>query len=166
MQVINSQSGLFPKYISRVIYMNQQPAIYLSHEGVEEIAVYTLSEFDPGLPPWIEKYMKVSYDLDMKLLECSRPTLYCKVMCDRFKDENIGRGDILVIDKQMKPQHGDLIACLCDGELMVKKLCLQPDLVLLIPSNPEHSLIRVTKKNNFVILGVITYTITKQRRTS
>ncbi|MCC8185972.1 MAG: peptidase S24 [Bacteroides sp.] len=146
--------------------MNQQPSIYLSHERIEEIAVYTLSDFDSGLPPWVDNYMNVSNDLDIKLLENSRSTLYCKVTCDLFKDENIGRGDILVIDTRIMPQHGDLIACLCDGEFMVKKLCLQADLLLLIPSNPEHSLIRVSKKSKFMILGVITYTIIKQRRTS
>jgi len=144
--------------------MKQRSDTYLSQEEMEDALIYTLSDFHPGLPPWIDKYMKAADRLDMDWLEQSRQTIYCQVVCDQLRDENISKGDILVIDRKTRPRHGDLIACMCDGEFMVKKLCIQQELVLLIPSHPEHTLIRVTEKSNLVVVGVITYTIIKQRR--
>ena len=41
---------------------------------------------------------------------------------------------------------------------------IEPNAVWLIPANPKYSLIKVTKENEFIVWGIVTYTIKKNRR--
>ena len=78
--------------------------------------------------------------------------------------EGIEEGDILVIDKSLELIDNDLAVCFIDGEFTVKRVRLETDAVWLVPSNPEYSLIKVTKDNDFIVWGIVTYTIKKNRR--
>ena len=79
-------------------------------------------------------------------------------------DEGIEEGDILVIDKSLELQDDDLAVCFIDGDFTVKRVRIEPNAVWLIPANPKYSLIKVTKENEFIVWGIVTYTIKKNRR--
>lgn len=81
-----------------------------------------------------------------------------------MRDEGIEEGDILVIDKSLELQDNDLAVCFIDGEFTVKRVRLEQNAAWLIPSNSEYPLIKVTADNNFIVWGVVTYTIKKNRR--
>ena len=72
--------------------------------------------------------------------------------------------DILVIDKSLEPTNGDLAVCQVDGEFTLKRLNIQKDRVLLMPSSPNYQPIVVTEENQFMIWGIVTYTIKRNRR--
>ena len=79
-------------------------------------------------------------------------------------DEGIEEGDILVIDKSLELQDDDLAVCFIDGDFTVKRVRIEPNAVWLIPANPKYSLIKVTKENEFIVWGIVTYTNKKNRR--
>ena len=88
-----------------------------------------------------------------------------KTVCGGLKaDEGIEEGDILVIDKSLELQDDDLAVCFIDGDFTVKRVRIEPNAVWLIPANPKYSLIKVTKENEFIVWGIVTYTIKKNRR--
>ena len=58
----------------------------------------------------------------------------------------------------------DLAVCFIDGEFTVKRVRLEPDAAWLIPSNSNYPPIKVTKDNEFMVWGIVTYTIKKNRR--
>ncbi|MBR5744426.1 MAG: peptidase S24, partial [Muribaculaceae bacterium] len=78
--------------------------------------------------------------------------------------EGIEEGDILVIDKSLEPTNGDLAVCQVDGEFTLKRLNIQKDRILLMPSSPNYQPIVVTEENQFMIWGIVTYTIKRNRR--
>lgn len=81
-----------------------------------------------------------------------------------MRDEGIEEGDILVIDKSLELMDDDLAVCFIDGEFTVKRVRLEPEAIWLVPSNPDYPLIKVTKENDFMIWGIVTFTIKKNRR--
>lgn len=81
-----------------------------------------------------------------------------------MRDEGIEEGDILVIDKSLELMDDDLAVCFIDGEFTIKRVRLEPEAIWLVPSNPDYPLIKVTKENDFMIWGIVTFTIKKNRR--
>ena len=81
-----------------------------------------------------------------------------------MKEEGIEEGDILIVDKSLELMNDDLAICFIDGEFTLKRVKLEPDMIWLVPSNPNYPRIKVTKENDFMIWGIVTYTIKKSRR--
>lgn len=117
-----------------------------------------------GFPSPAQDYMQQAIDLNKELINHPSSTFYGRVVGDSMKDEGIEEGDILVIDKSLEIMDNDLAVCFIDGEFTVKRVKIEPDTAWLIPSNPDYPLIKVTKDNDFMIWGIVTYTIKKNRR--
>ena len=108
--------------------------------------------------------MEQAIDLNKELIKHPASTFYGRVVGDSMRDEGIEEGDILVIDKSLELLDNDLAVCFIDGEFTVKRVRLEQNAAWLIPSNSEYPLIKVTADNNFIVWGVVTYTIKKNRR--
>jgi DNA polymerase V len=114
-----------------------------------------------GFPSPAQDYMEQAIDLNKELI---RHPFYGRVTGDSMRDEGIEEGDILVIDKSLELMDDDLAVCFIDGEFTVKRVRLEPEAIWLVPSNPDYPLIKVTKENDFMIWGIVTFTIKKNRR--
>lgn len=117
-----------------------------------------------GFPSPAQDYLEQAIDLNKELIRHPASTFYGRVAGDSMRDEGIEEGDILVIDKSLELMDDDLAVCFIDGEFTVKRVRLEPDSAWLIPSNPNYPLIRVTPENDFIVWGIVTYTIKKNRR--
>ena len=76
-------------------------------------------------------------------------------------DTDLSEGDLLVVDRSLDPQDGKIAVCFVDGEFTVKKIRIEKDRCLLVPSNPDYPVIEVNKDNDFTIWGIVTYVIKK-----
>ncbi|UYU61055.1 translesion error-prone DNA polymerase V autoproteolytic subunit [Bacteroides thetaiotaomicron] len=117
-----------------------------------------------GFPSPAQDYMEQAIDLNKELIRHPVSTFYGRVTGDSMRDEGIEEGDILVIDKSLELMDDDLAVCFIDGEFTVKRVRLEPEAIWLVPSNPDYPLIKVTKENDFMIWGIVTFTIKKNRR--
>lgn len=117
-----------------------------------------------GFPSPAQDYMEQAIDLNKEIVRHPASTFYGRVVGDSMRSEGIEEGDILVIDKSLELMDDDLAVCFLDGEFTVKRVRLEPDAAWLVPSNPDYPLIRVTKENDFIVWGIVTYTIKKNRR--
>ena len=81
-----------------------------------------------------------------------------------MSDEGIEEGDLIIIDKSLRAEDGDLAVCCLDGEFTLKRIRLQGRRVWLEPSNREYSPIEITEGMNFRVWGVVTHTIKANRR--
>ena len=70
----------------------------------------------------------------------------------------IGNGDLLVVDRSRKPVHGDIVIAAIDGEFTVKRLQLNP-VVMLIPENSAYAPIRINSEDTLDIFGVVTFIV-------
>lgn len=117
-----------------------------------------------GFPSPAQDYLEQAIDLNKELIKHPASTFYGRVVGDSMRDEGIEEGDILVIDKSLELLDDDLAVCFIDGEFTVKRVRLEPDAAWLVPSNTNYPPIKVTKDNEFMVWGIVTYTIKKNRR--
>ena len=84
---------------------------------------------------------------------------------DSMCEEGITEGDILIVDRSIEAEHGDLAVCCINGEFTLKRLCLnRGDKIYLMPSNRKFRPIEVTRDDDFMVWGVVMYTIKANRR--
>lgn len=119
-----------------------------------------------GFPSPAQDYMTDSIDLNRELIRHPATTFYARASGDSMKDCGIDDGDLLVIDKSLEPQDGDIVVAFIDGEFTLKTVRFdeKDNYIWLIPANKEYSPIKITEENNFLIWGVLTYNIKRQLR--
>lgn len=119
-----------------------------------------------GFPSPAQDYMSDSIDLNRELIRHPATTFYARAAGDSMRDCGIDDGDLLVIDKSLEPQDGDIVVAFIDGEFTLKTVRFdeKDNCIWLVPANEEYSAIKITEENNFLIWGVLTYSIKKQLR--
>ena len=119
-----------------------------------------------GFPSPAQDYITESIDLNKVLVRHSETTFYAKVSGDSMRDMGISDGDLLVIDRAIEAQSGDLVAAFLDKEFTLKqfKLDRTNHCAWLIPANPKYEPIKVTEENEFLIWGVVTSCIKQFRK--
>ena len=118
-----------------------------------------------GFPSPAQDYISASIDLNKELIRHPASTFYARVVGDSMAEEGITEGDILIVDKSIEPQHGDLAVCCIDGEFTLKRLrFVGVNRIFLMPSNRRYHPIEVTPENDFMVWGVVVYTIKSNRR--
>ena len=83
-----------------------------------------------------------------------------------MKDAGMGDGDIIVVDKVLEARDGDFVVAFLDGDYTIKEFRKDKsgDFGWLVPHNRDYSPIKVTAEDNFIIWGVVTFTIKKMYR--
>lgn len=115
-----------------------------------------------GFPSPAGDYIEESIDLNKFVIKNKSATFYARV--DGSSMEPILRdGDLIVIDRSLAPSSNDIVLCYIDGDFTVKTVQKTPNAIYLIPANPAYDPIEVTPDNNFIVWGVITFSIRKHR---
>lgn len=117
-----------------------------------------------GFPSPAQDYLELALDLNKELIQHPASTFYGRVVGDSMKEEGIEEGDVLVIDKSLDLQEDDLAVCFIDGDFTLKRVRFEGRHALLVPSNSAYPTIKVTSDNDFIVWGIVTYTIKKNRR--
>ena len=130
------------------------------------------SEIHAGFPSPATDYMTQAIDLNKELVRHPAATFYGRVVGDSMIDAGVEEGDILVIDKSLDAQDGDMAVCFIDGEFTLKHLRFSEDTALdgsklrrlsLVPANDRYPVIEVGEGSDFIMWGVVTYVIKKVR---
>ncbi len=118
-----------------------------------------------GFPSPAQDYVDEWIDLNSYLVPHPSSTFYARVAGDSMCEEGIDDGDLLIIDKSLQPEDGDLAVCCIDGEFTLKRLKLtRGNCLYLMPSNRKYKPIEVTEENEFMVWGIVTTTIKQNRR--
>ena len=97
-----------------------------------------------------------SNTLDLGELLITRPaaTYFVRVSGDSMEEAGILDNDILIVDRSIKPCHGDTVIASLDGAFTVKVLALKPCLKL-IPRNPKYESIVIKEGMDCAFFGVV-----------
>ena len=119
-----------------------------------------------GFPSPAQNYMTESIDLNKELIRHKETTFLARVSGTSLMDAGICDGDIIVIDKSLEAKNGDFVVAFIDGEFTLKEFRFDEanHCAWLIPHNKDFSPIKVTEDNDFMIWGVLTYTIKQLRK--
>ena len=116
-----------------------------------------------GFPSPATDYMTQAIDLNKELVKHPAATFYGRVVGDSMIDAGVEEGDILVIDKSLEAQDGDMAVCFVDGEFTLKHLRFHENGLTLVPANAKYPSIEVGEGSDFIMWGVVTYVIKRVR---
>lgn len=115
-----------------------------------------------GFPSPAQDYLELSIDLNTELIRHPAATFFGRVVGNSLEEAGVTEGDILIIDKSLKPQDGNMCVCFLDGDFTLKFIRHTENEIWLIPANKAYTPIKVTEDNDFMIWGVVTYTIKRR----
>ncbi len=145
---------------------NNEVEIYKADTHSELELEYADAGIHAGFPSPAQDYAGETIDLNKDLIQHPASTFYGRVVGDSMQDEGITEGDILVIDKSIEPEDGDMAVCCLNGEFTLKRIKIDhiSQKLYLMPSNRKYSPIEVMPENEFMVWGVVLYTIKPNRR--
>ena len=125
-----------------------------------------LPEIKAGFPSPAQDYVENGIDLNRELVKNPSSTFFGRARGNSMEGAGIFDGDLLIIDKSMEPREGAIAVCFIDGEFTLKRIHFekhngQVTAIWLQPENEQFTPIKVTQDNQFIIWGVVTYTIKK-----
>lgn len=106
-----------------------------------------------------DDYMERGIDLNEQLIRNKPATYFMRVSGNSMTNACIHDGDIVIVDRSIKPVSGKIIIAIIDGEMLIRRLEKTMNRVRLIPETPRLSPIEVSEFSDLVIWGVVTYVI-------
>ena len=122
-----------------------------------------LGEVKAGFPSPAED-VREKLDLVKLLVRHKASTFFFRVSGVSMVDADMDEGDIIIVDRALQPYNNCKAVCFIDGEYTVKRVEISTGSVRLMPANENSTAykpIEITPENNFIIWGVVTYTIKK-----
>lgn len=117
-----------------------------------------------GFPSPADDYLERSLSLDEHLVPNKDSTFLVRAKGSSMIGAGIFDGDLMVVDKGLDAQIGDIVVAVVDGEFTVKYLSERGGQVYLKPANPRCQDIEFQDGQELTIWGVVTSTIKEFRR--
>jgi SOS-response transcriptional repressors (RecA-mediated autopeptidases) len=102
------------------------------------------------------------YDIDLnkELIDHKAATFVMRVRGDAMSGAGIHDGDIIIVDRSLKPVSGKVVIAQLNGEMLIRRLEKTFNKMRLLPDTPRLAPIEVDAAcDSFSIWGVVTYTI-------
>ena len=96
-----------------------------------------------GFPSPAEQYLDPPLDLNELLVKRPAATYFVRVQGDSRSGAGISDGDLLVVDRSLRPADGDVITASVDGDFTVKTYRRDKDGIRLEPATPAYPVIRL-----------------------
>lgn len=134
------------------------------HISARQLAIPLFADrISAGFPSPAQDYIEQTLDLNELCIKHPAATFFVRVEGDSMVDAGMLPNDILVVDRSIEAEHGDIVIAGLHGELTVKELALKPS-VRLIPRNAAYAPIDIPEGCHLDIFGVVTSVIRTMRR--
>ena len=114
-----------------------------------------------GFPSPAEDHIEGRLDLNKLAVTHPDATFFARVEGDSMKDDCIEDGDLLVIDKSIKPEDGNVVVSYLDGEFTLKRIQIKKGKIYLVPANEKYKVLEVSDDTDFRVWGVVRYVLKK-----
>lgn len=117
-----------------------------------------------GFPSPAEDHLLKRIDLMEQLIRHPQATFLLRVRGDSMRGVGIFDGDVVLVDRAIRPRSGHVVIAVVDGEFVCKTLAIRADRVRLKAANPTFADIVPKEGQTLEIWGVVTAAI-KQFKT-
>lgn len=114
-----------------------------------------------GFPSPAQDYVEAELDLNDYCIQRKNSTFFVRAIGNSMTDIGLNSGDLMVVDKAERAQHGDIVIAEIDGEFTVKRLLLAPRLALQAMNQAFPTLYPVPEQ--LEIFGVVMAFVHKTR---
>ncbi len=128
---------------------------YLESEPLQ-LPLY-LSKVPAGFPSPAEDYVDKRIDLNKFLVQKPAATHIIRVSGDSMINVGIFPGDLLIVDRSIEATHNKIVIAVLDGEITVKRLYKQDNIIRLLAENDAYAPIEI--KGDLEIWGVVQHVI-------
>ena len=109
-----------------------------------------------GFPSPAEQYQEPPLDLNELLVKRPAATYFVNVEGDSMVGAGICHGDLLVVDRSLRPADGDIVIVAVDGCYTVKTFRRDATGVHLVPANPNYPVITLQSGQELDYFGKVT----------
>lgn len=120
---------------------------------------FALSPICAGFPSPASDYIDQALDLNELLIKHPSSTFYVRATGNSMIGAGIYSGDILVVDRSLKPENGKIVIAILNGEFVVKRLSIKNQCISLISENDSFPNINIAEGMDFEVWGVVTTVI-------
>ena len=118
-----------------------------------------MTSVSAGFPSPAESYIEGHLDLNRYLIKHPVATFYVRVSGDSMAGAGIQPGSILVVDRMIEADDGDIVIARIGDELCVKRLRLRRGRIWLMPENEKYQPIEVIESMDFEVWGRVMHSI-------
>jgi len=112
-----------------------------------------------GFPSPAEDLGAQRIDLTQLLVKHSQATYFLRASGQSMIEAGIFDGDIMVVDRAIKPRHGHIVIAILDGDFTVKQFYQRQGRIKLKAANPTFADIMPKEGQTIEIWGVVTASI-------
>jgi DNA polymerase V len=102
-----------------------------------------------------DDYAERGIDLNEQLIRNKPATFFMRVSGTSMINAGIYDGDIVIVDRSIKPVNGKIVIAVVDGEMLIRRYERTMNSLRLIPETPKLSAIDVSEFMDFKIWGVV-----------
>ncbi len=120
-----------------------------------------------GFPSPSADYMKSPIDFNKDMIPHPETTFYARVKGDSMIDAGIDEGDLLIVDRSVEAQNGDIIIAFVNNEFTVKYLDTthkSDGYIELVPANKQYPRIQLYEEDHPMVWGVVIWTLRKRHQ--
>ena len=108
-----------------------------------------------GFPSPAEDFQAVRIDVLKHIVRHPQATYTLRVRGDSMRDEGVFDGDVILVDRAIKPRHGLIVVAVVDGAFTCKKLWLRAGKLKLQAANPAYEDIVPQDGQTIEVWGVV-----------
>ena len=106
-----------------------------------------------------DDYMERGIYLNEQLIRNKPATYFMRVTGNSMINAGIHDGDVVIVDRSIKPVSGKIVIAILDGDMLIRRLEKTMNKLRLIPETPKLATIEVAEYSDMTIWGVVTYVI-------
>ena len=106
-----------------------------------------------------DDYAERGIDLNEQLIRNKPATFFMRVSGNSMINAGIYDGDIVIVDRSLKPQNGKIVIAVIDGEMLIRRYEKTMNSLRLVPETTNLSAIEVSEFSDFKIWGVVSCVI-------
>jgi DNA polymerase V len=99
-----------------------------------------------------------TFDIVSHIVKHPAATFFMKVAGDSMVGAGIFDGDLVIVDRSLEAESGDIVVAVLNGEFTIKRFRRTRSKIELIPENPKYRKIALNEGMELEIWGVVTGT--------
>ena len=108
-----------------------------------------------GFPSPAADYEDKCLDINDYLVRNPVSTFFFAVQGESMQGAEIFDGDVLVVDKSIRPRHGHIVVAFVNGERLVKRLYRRAGRVALVAEHPAYPPLEIREGMELDVWGVV-----------
>lgn len=112
-----------------------------------------------GFPSPAANYIEKRLDLNEHLIAHQEASFFVRVDGHSMTGFGIHDGDLLIVDRAIKPSNGCIVVAVLDGDFTIKQISRLPEGILLRAGADGYADILVNAEQDFRIWGVVRWAI-------